>query len=122
MVTRPTLTTKDVLRRIAKALVDFAKEQGWNKDQYQILFRLMEEWGRITVMLVVDDFAGRSEQAMWSLVHDYLEKALKREGDIGFSLGLSVREKSQVERGGLYAIPDSYVEVADLLPASSVGD
>jgi hypothetical protein len=120
MVTRPTLTTKAVLRRIANALVDFAKQQGWSQDQYQIFFRVLEDWGRITVMLVVDDFGGRSEQAMWSLVHDHLEQSIKRDGDIGFSLGLSVRERRQVEQGGIYAIPDSYVEVADLLPASSL--
>jgi hypothetical protein len=108
------------MHRTAEALVDFAKEQGWTKDQYQILFRLLEDWGHIRVMLVVDDFGGRSEQVMWSLVHDNLEESLKRDGGIGFSLGLSVREKRQVEKGGIYAIPDTFVEDADLLPASSL--
>jgi hypothetical protein len=122
MVARPTLRTKAVIRRTAEALAEFAKEQGWKKDQYQLLFHLQEEWGRITVMLVAEDFGGRSDREMWDLVYDYLQRSLKQEGDIGFSLGLAVREKSQVEKGGLYSIPDTYVEVADLLPASSLDD
>jgi len=122
MVTRPTLTTKAAVRRIAKALMEFAKEQGWRKDQYELLFHVQEDWGRITVMLVAEDFGGRSDREMWDLVYNYLERSLKQEGDIGFSVGLAVREKSQVERGGLYSIPDTYVEVADLLPASSLDE
>jgi hypothetical protein len=116
------LTTKVAVRRIAKALMEFAKEQGWRKDQYELLFHVQEDWGRITLMLVAEDFGGRSDREMWDLVHNYLERSLKQEGDIGFSLGLAVREKSQVERGGLYSIPDIYVEVADLLPASSLDE
>src|SRR5262249_28719246 len=120
MVTRPTLTTKAAVRGIAKALMEFAKEQGWRHDQYELLCAVQEDWGRITVMLVAEDFGGRSDREMWDLVYNYLERSLKQEGDIGFSVGLAVREKSQVERGGLYSIPDTYVEVADLLPASSL--
>lgn len=120
MVTRPALTTKAAVRRIAEALVAFAKDQGWKKDQYELLFKVLEEWGRITVMLVAEDFGGRSDREMWDLVYDYLQKSLEQGGDIGFSLGLAVREKSQVEKGGMYSIPDTYVEVADLLPASSL--
>ena len=59
---------------------------------------------------------------MWDLVFDFLENSLKKDGDIGFSLGLSVREKSQVERGGIYTIPETYVEAADLLPTSVLDD
>lgn len=120
MATRTTLTTKSAVRRIAKALASFAQQRGWSEDQYQLFFRVLEEWGRITVMLVAEDFDGRSDREMWDLVHDFLLESLKEDGDLGFSLGLSVREKSQVERGGIYAIPETYVEVADLLPASSL--
>jgi hypothetical protein len=123
MVTRPTLrTTKTALARIARALDEFAKKQGWKKDQYQVLFHLQEEWGRITVMLVAEDFGGRTEREMWDQVFDFLENSLRKDGEIGFSLGLSVREKSQVERGGRSTIPETYVEAADLLPASSQDD
>ena len=38
-------TTKAVLARIAKALVEFATKQGWTKDQYEVLFHVMEDWG-----------------------------------------------------------------------------
>jgi hypothetical protein len=120
MAALPTLTTKAVLAQIAKALVDFAKEQGWNKDQYRILFRVLEDWGHIRVMLVVDDFGGRSDRELWEQVHDRLERSLKQEGGTGFSVGLVVRERGQVEKRGRYAIADTYVEAADLLPASSL--
>ncbi len=61
----------------------------------------MEDWWRIRVMLIVDDFGGRSEREMWDQVHEYLKDSLDRDGGIDpFSLGLSVREKSQIERGG----------------------
>jgi hypothetical protein len=120
MAARPALTTKEALARIAKALVEFAKEQGWTPDQYQVLFRVLEDWGRISVMLVADDFKGLSNREMWDKVFDSLEAKLKPGGDIGFSLGLSVREKRQVEQGGMYTIPEGYVDAADLLPASSL--
>jgi hypothetical protein len=122
MVTRPTLKTKAVLAVIGKALVAFAKERGWTRDQYQLLFRVQEEWGRITAMLVLQDFGGRSEQELRDQAHQAVEKALDQSGGTDFSLGLTIRERSQVERGGRYTIPDSYVEAADLLPASSLDD
>ena len=58
---------------------------------------------------------------MWDQVHEYLKDSLDRDGGIDpFSLGLSVRERSQVERGGIYTIPETYLQAADLLPASSL--
>jgi hypothetical protein len=122
MVTRPTLKTKAVLAEIGKALVAFARERGWTRDQYQLLFRVQEEWGRITAMLVVEDLGGLSEEELRDQAHQVIEKALDQSGGTGFSLGLTIRERSQVERGGRYTIPDSYVEAADLLPASSLDD
>jgi hypothetical protein len=119
MVARPTLTTKAALYRIAKALKDFAeKEEGLRRGQYRILFKLVEDWGHINVMLILDDFKGRSDREIWDKVYDYLHDALKKEGDTGFVVGHLVRERSQVERGGIYGIPETYVDVADLLPAS----
>jgi hypothetical protein len=115
------LTTRTVLAKIAKVLKEFAeKEEGLGPDQYQILFRVLEDWGEISVVLVLDDFKGLSEREMWDKVHKYLQEALTNEGGVGYALGLTVREKRQVERGGIYAIPESYVEAADLLAASSL--
>lgn len=116
------MKTKAVLSVIGKALVAFAKEQGWTRGHYQLLFRVKEEWGRITAMLVLEDFGGRSEEELRDQAHQAVEKALAQSGGTDFSLGITIREKSQVERGGRYSIPDSYVEAADLLPASSLDD
>jgi hypothetical protein len=120
MATGTTLTTKEALVRIAKALAEFAKEERWRPDQYQILFRVLEDWGRISVMLIAEDFGGLSNHEMWVKVFDALQDKLKPGGDIGFSVGLSVRTRTQVEQGGMYTIPEGYVDAADLLPASSL--
>ena len=73
-------------------------------------------------MLVAEDFGGRSNREMWDQVYDHLEDKLEPDGDIGFSLGLSVRERKQVEQGGMYAIPEVMSKSTDLLPASSLDD
>jgi hypothetical protein len=92
------------------ALNDFARQQGWKPDEYQVLFRVLEDWGRISVMLIARDFAGLSNREMWDRVVDHLEMSLKSGGDIGFSLGVSVRTQEQVDLGGTYTIPEGYVE------------
>jgi len=122
MAASTTLRTRTALVRIAKALREFATERGWEPGQYRILFRVLEEWGRISVLFLADDFGGRSNQEMWNEVFDHLEEALNRGADIGFSLGLSVREKKQVERGGMYSIPEGYVDEEELLPSASLSD
>jgi hypothetical protein len=73
-------------------------------------------------MLVLKDFGGRSEEELRDQARQAVEKALAEGGNTDFSPGLTIRERSQVERGGRYTIPDSYVEAADLLPASSLDD
>jgi hypothetical protein len=115
MATVTTLRTTNALRRISAALRDFAKHEGWQPDEYQILFRVLENWGRISALLVVKDFGGLTEKEMWGRVVDHLDQSLKPGGDIGFSIGLSVRERKQVEQGGMYAIPEGYVEEELLL-------
>jgi hypothetical protein len=122
MVTIPTLKTRTALTRITNALRAFAKARGWQPGQYQILFRVLEEWGRISFVLIAEDFGGLSNREMWDLVFDHLEASLNQGSDIGFSLGFSVREKKQVEQGGMYTIPEEYVPVEQLLPGTSLTD
>jgi len=122
MAASPTLKTSTALTRIAKALREFAKERGWQPGHYRILFRVLEQWGRINVLFIADDFGGRSNQEMWDQVFQHLEKALNHGSDRGFSLGLSVREKKQVEQGGMYAIPEDYEDAEELLPSTSLTD
>jgi hypothetical protein len=110
MVTSQTMRTRIALRRIAQALHDFAREQGWTPGEYQILFRILEDWGRITVLVIVKDYAGLTELEMWSRIHEQLEKSLASGDDIGFSIGFSVRSLEQVGQGGMYSIPDGYLE------------
>jgi hypothetical protein len=121
MALTTTMRTRVELRRIAKALREFASGQGWKPGEYQILFRVLEDWGRISILFIVKEFGNLSEKEMWVRVWDHLEKSLEQDGDIGFSVGLSVRERQQVAQGGMYSIPDSYVE-EDLLVGSSPGN
>jgi len=58
---------------------------------------------------------------MWGRVVDFLDQSLQPDGDIGFSVGLSVRESKQVEEGGMYSIPEGYVEEEHLLNLASLG-
>jgi hypothetical protein len=120
MATSTTLRTRTVLRRIARALKEFAADQGWQPGEYQIFFRVLEDWGRISIFFIVKEFGAQSEKEMWVRVWDFLQKSLKQDGDTGFSVGLSVRDRQQVEQGGMYSIPEGYVE-EDLLVGSSVG-
>jgi hypothetical protein len=103
------------MSRISKALKDFAAEKGWKPEEYQILFRNLEQWGRISVFFIVESFSGLTNKDMWSQVFDHLERSLKKQGDIGFSVGLSVREKKKVDEGGMHSIPVGFVSEEELL-------
>lgn len=111
------MRTRTALRRIVAALGEFAREQGWQPEDFQILFRVLEDWGRITVFFVVKDFGGLSQNDMWLRISDHLEKSLQRDGDLGFSVGLTVRTFDQVAGGGPNSIPEGYVE-AEMLVGS----
>jgi len=102
------------MRRISKALKDFAAMKGWKPGDYQILYRNLEQWGRISVFFIAESFSGLSNKDMWIQVIDYLEQSLNQGGDIGFSIGLSVREREQVEHGGMYSIPDGFIDEEEL--------
>jgi hypothetical protein len=113
---------KSAIKRIANALVDFASQQGWKPNDYQILFYQSSRWGRIRVFFIAKDFGGLSRQDMWVRVSDHLEKELAMGPDIGYSLGHSVRDWSQVNQGGAYSIPLGYIDHRELLMTPSVAD
>jgi hypothetical protein len=115
MASSPTLRTRTAMTRISKAIKEFAAEKEWKPEEYQILFRNLEQWGRISVFLVAESFSGLTNKDVWNQVFDHLEKSLKQYGDVGFSIGLSVREKRQVEEGGMYSIPTEFVNEEEFL-------
>jgi hypothetical protein len=112
-------TLRSALTRISKALNEFASDKEWTAGDFKILFTVSQRWGRIRVFLIVKEFGGLSEQEMWVQVYDYLEKSLSSGPDIGYSIGLSVRSWDQVKQGGMYSIPDSYVDEEELLNTTS---
>jgi hypothetical protein len=113
------MKTRTALRRIAAALNDFAKEQGWNRSDYRILFRVLEDWGRITIFFIVKEFGGLSRNEMWARVTDHLDQSMSRDGETGFSIGISVRTFDQVAKGGSNSIPEGYVEDEVVLGATA---
>jgi hypothetical protein len=113
-------TMKSAVKRIADALTAFASQQGWCPSEYQILFYRSSRWGRIRVFFITKDFGGLSRQEMWSRVSEYLEQELAKGPDIGYSVGLSVRDWSQVNQGGSYSIPAGYIDHKELLLTPSV--
>lgn len=92
-------TMKTAAKRIADVLMDFAVRQGWKPDEYQIFFHLNPGWGRIRVFFIVKDFGGLTRQEMWGRVLEHMERELGRGPDLGYSVGLSVRDWGQVNRG-----------------------
>jgi hypothetical protein len=115
-------TLKAVLTLIADALTAFAVEQGWNSNEYRILFHVNPRWGRIRVFFIAKDFGGASSQEIWTRVWDSIEKSLNSGPEIGYSIGLSVRDWDQVNQGGAYSIPPGYIDYKDLLLIPSVTD
>jgi hypothetical protein len=107
------------MRRIAAALREFVDEQGWQPGDYQILLRVLEDWGRITVLFVARDFGGLSKKDMWARVWAHLNQSLQREGDIGISVGLILRSRDQVDQGGPNSIPEGFLEEELVLGSSA---
>jgi hypothetical protein len=54
------------MTRISKALKEFAAEKEWKPEEYQILFRNLEQWGRISVFLVADSFSRLTNEDIWT--------------------------------------------------------
>ena len=75
MAPSTTLRTRTVLRRISRALKEFAAEQGWQPGEYQVFFRVLEDWGRISILFIVKEYAGLSEKEMWVRVWDFLQES-----------------------------------------------
>jgi hypothetical protein len=115
-------TVKMATRRIAGALEAFAAQERWDASDYRILFHINRRWGRIGVFFVVKDFGGLSRQEMWARVFDHLEQWLKTGPDIGYSVGLSVRNHDEVNQGGADSIPLGYMDYKDILATPSVTD
>jgi hypothetical protein len=70
---------------------------------------------------IVNEFGSSSRSEMWNRVTDYLDAKLSPGGDIGFSLGVSVRTFDQVAKGGSSSIPEGYVEEEVLLGSGTAG-
>ncbi len=115
MALGPVLRTQ--LSGIAKALNDFASTQGWGPGEYRILFRVIKTWGKISVYFIVKDFGGLSEGEMWEQVWAHLKRSLPLVAASGYSVGLSVHDWEQVNQGGIYSIPKSYIDEQELLPS-----
>jgi hypothetical protein len=115
-------TMKSAIKRVANPLVDFASQEGWKPDEYQVLFHQSSRWGRIRVFFIAKNFGGLSRQDMWARVSDHLEKEIAKGPDIGYSLGLSVRDWDQVNQGGAYSVPPGYIDYRELLMTPSVAD
>lgn len=115
-------TPKAALMRIADALTAYAAEQGWGPTEYRILFRPSQRWGRIRVLFVAKDFGGSSSHEMWVRAWDAIEKALNSGPDIGYSVGLVVRDWNEVTQRGAHSIPPGYIDYQELRLIPSVTD
>src|SRR5436309_10250350 len=108
-------TLKAALVRIADALTTYAADQGWKPNEYRILFRRSQRWGRIRVLFLAKDFAGSSSHEMWARVWDAIEKELNSGPGIGYSVGLVVLDGNEVKQRGASAIPPGYLDSKEVL-------
>ena len=71
--------------------------------------------GRFASAIAMGLYSLEIQLKVWVRVTDYLEHSMKQQGDIGFSIGLSVHTFDQVAKGGRNSIPEGYVEEEILL-------
>ena len=101
---------KRVVRRVAKALTDFARDKGWAPEDYRIYYRVNEVWDQVHFIFVAKAFESRSDFENYAEVRAYLEKSLADDPGLLKVIGLAVRSLSQVEKGGMHSIGPEYKE------------
>lgn len=116
MVTVPTIRTKTILKELVEAVNDFAKARNWRPGDYSMFVRVQEDWLNINFILVVPDLGGQTPEAVWNELDDHLEEIRKELAETGFYIGYLVRDRKQVEHGGIDSVPRSHVDIEDLLP------
>ena len=71
MATSTTLRTRTALTRIAKLSRISPRSRDGSPEEYQILFRVLEHWGRISILFIVEGIRGPFEKrhvvhALWA--------------------------------------------------------
>ncbi|CAN5853996.1 hypothetical protein BH23PLA1_BH23PLA1_29200 [soil metagenome] len=105
---------KPAVRRVAQVFKKYAVSEGWRQGDYRILVDVNPDWGRIHVIFVARDFPGRDIEDSWISMLDFIDRELKVEPDLAEAINLSLRTFDEVDQGGIYELPPSYVDADEL--------
>jgi len=105
---------KSIVRRAVQVLRDYAATQGWGQDDYRIYVYPNLDWNRLQLILVARALPRKDYLANYNAVCDFIEERLKDDPWLKHDIGVVLRTFDQVEQGGLYAIPRSYLDADDL--------
>ncbi|HEX8199068.1 MAG TPA: hypothetical protein VF590_01170, partial [Isosphaeraceae bacterium] len=107
---------------IAQAVRDYAVDQGWNRRDYRVFVRVNRDWGRVHIILAAHKFPGDTRYDQWAAVMDYLDRKFKDDDpQLTKSVSLTLLPLEEIEQGGPYAVSPQFVEIDELLGASSFG-
>jgi hypothetical protein len=81
---------KYAIKRVARALQEFAQSEGFPPDGYRILFHVDPEWGRIQVIFALKARPEKPTTDLWFRAKDYLDRHLRDEPEIAQSYNLRV--------------------------------
>lgn len=108
MAEDPGLTAAQYL--IAPALDRFAREKGWDRQDYAIYYRSSPNWWRTYVLFVAEGFNDQDDYAITNEVWAFLKNELRDEPEVLEATSLLVRSMKKVREGGLYAIAPVYTK------------
>lgn len=102
---------KRVIRRLANAILDYAKTRGWDREDVQLYYRWVPDWDRLHILVVIPDFEGGTEFQAWSSILTHLGEEFADDPEfMKHHLSLLVRTSQQVQEGGIYEIGPEYRE------------
>jgi predicted Co/Zn/Cd cation transporter (cation efflux family) len=107
-------TMKQAIRRIAQALVAYAKEKGWSEGDYQIYYAASSKRSQIYIAFVSKYFDKNQRYENYALIKEHLARELGDMPGLLNHLALVIRSREQVEEGGIYAVGPPYREYRPL--------
>lgn len=106
-------------RMIVRALDEYARASGIERDDYAIFVRINEDWDQIHVVFAARHFPISDPDKQWLAVLRWLEKRLPEIRDSIRSMNLTLRTFVQVEEGGIYGIGPGFVDASEFRAGST---
>jgi hypothetical protein len=119
------MALESALRRtvewVARALRDYAADQGWDRRDYRLLIRINRDWGRVHVILVAKKYPAGSPYEQWASVMNYLNEKFKDDApQLTKFVSLTLMSFEEIEQGGPYAVSPQFVDIDELLGVGTI--